>query len=163
MSSELEKSICKSIYVEDGFDGIVSVLSIFPTRLHDEMLEDLSMNMCEWETKLSAKEKEEMKIFLEDRVKSISEQNHEILSMFKELLSFMSTEGKRLEKLRETLVRRIQDFPSILPETDISSVAMVDVEIDSVRKRVINIGENIDKVNAFINKRTERLADNLFQ
>ena len=50
----------KAIYTEEGFGGVLFALQLFPERLHEEMLEELSMNIYEGTTKGTDMEKEDM-------------------------------------------------------------------------------------------------------
>lgn len=163
MSSDSDrKSICKSIYTEAGFSGILTVLKMFPERLHDEMLEELSMNMFEWENKLHPEEKEDIGRNLSSHAVSIALQDIKDLNSLKEALSTFSADAERIEERREYLIKSIAEFPSICPETDIEIISVLDEEMETIRKRVIDVGEHIDNLSTIVNQKTIRREDNLF-
>ncbi|MDD4930669.1 MAG: hypothetical protein PHG66_00750 [Candidatus Colwellbacteria bacterium] len=164
MSSDSNhKSICKSIYAEAGFSGIITALKMFPERLHDEMLEELSMNMFEWECKLRPEEKEDMEKNLSSHAVLLALQDISVLKSLQESIHQLSLDEQMVEDKRDYLIKIIEEFPSILPETDIDSIAIVDEELETIRKRALNIGEQIDNLSEKVDKKTERRNDSLFE
>jgi len=156
-------SICKEIYSEKGYLGIMSVLNRFPERLHEEMLEDLSLNMIEWESKLTIEEKEEMSTeFVREASESAMNDVH-YMNNLNYKLEFYRSKVTVLKQLREDFILNIQDYPSISPEDDINRIGEIDEEI-------LENEENIDKANMYINimilsinKKRDRLINNLFE
>lgn len=156
------QSICKSIYSEEGFNGILTALSNFPERLREEILEDLSMNMFEWESKLLPEEKEDLSDNLKKYTNEKTVQNTETLLSLKEDTEYLISEINRVETNREELLRTIEEFPSINPETDIESIGTINQELETLQTKKCQVDERMKFFSYNETKKSERLNDSLF-
>jgi len=156
------QTIFREIYVEDGFKGVISSLFFFPTRLRDELLEDLSMNMYEWENKLTQNEKNEMIIKLREHTeKRFSEKKEDIISLIEENYSLQSTiKNKKNEK--DFLISRIEEFPSILPQTDIDTISLLNEEIKNLYVQRKRVKESLNEISLLNEQEYIRENDTLF-
>jgi hypothetical protein len=160
--SSMTRTLYREVYVEHGFKGVISSLFFFPERLRDELLEDLSMNMYEWENKLSQQEKNEMIVKLrehgERRRIEMKENNISLLEENYKLQS--SIKHKKNEK--DFLIARIEEFPSILPQTDIDSISLLNEEITNLYLQKKRIRESLNEISLVNEQQYIRENDTLF-
>lgn len=155
-------NIFRSLYIEsdENFKDIVNSLQYFPERLHDEMIEDISMNIYEWVNKLTQEEMETMGKNIIPKIKYSSSRYD--ISIYTNLLQSQESKLKLLIQKRENLVLHINEYPSLTPEIDINEITKVDCEIENLEYQIDNTNFVIDMVNKRIVKRTERQSNNLF-
>lgn len=161
MNSE-HKSICKSIYADQGLNGILLVLRSFPERLHEEILEDLSMNMIEWENKLRVEEKEDLSRDLSNLVDVSKTNIHCILNSIKENSNDIDCKINKAENDRVKLILTIKEFPSICPERDIESISVITEELEELRKLKSQTETKMKYMVDTIDRKSQRMNDCLF-
>lgn len=155
-------SICKSIYIQSGFLGVISVLNNLPSRLQDEIMEDISLNMIEWENKMTIEEKNELRKDISSQAEFIASKDKLIIDEYKEGINPLLKNIERLEKDRILLLEHIIQFPSILPENDIESITDIDLAIDENKNRIQSIEERIKELLNKEDKKESRKKDSLF-
>lgn len=155
-------SIYKSIYVQSGFLGIISALNKLPSRLRDEILEDISLNMIEWENKMTLDEKDELRKDILSQAEFISSKDKLIINEYKEGINPLLKNIEKLEQNRILLLEHIVQFPSILPEIDIESITDIDLAIEENKNRIQSIEERIEELSDKECKKEIRKNDSLF-
>lgn len=155
-------SICKSIYIQSGFLGVISVLNNLPSRLREEIMEDISLNMIEWEHKMTLEERNELQKDISSQAEFISSKDKLIIDEYKEGINPLLKNIERLEQSRINLINHIEKFPSILPENDIESIADIDIAIEENKNRIQSIEERIKKLLNKEDKKEIRKKDSLF-
>ena len=158
----MEETIFKNIYVQSGFSGVISMLQNFPKHLHNEMLEDLSMNIIEWQFKLSEKEKIKLSNDVKTQSDIISNKDKMILENHKLVLNSLTKNIERLELSRENIITKIEEYPSILPEMDTESISDIDMDIESIIDTKKEIQKKIDELLKKESEKEERMKDELF-
>jgi hypothetical protein len=124
----LEQTI-NDLHTLGGYESLLLVINLFPKSLHNEMMEELALNILEWFQKLNSVDKDKFLIDIKNTFKDEQSQTFSKIRYDAQKVDEANSKILELEEKKLEYINYFFEFPSFNPVEDESTLKEIETQL----------------------------------